>query len=161
MKEPGGETSVARLTLSQAFAATLALSIKSSFPRGFSLVRLRIAMLASALAGLAVVGPAMPANSHTKVVVPIKVTVVGRDYSFTFSKRSVKAGSTVVFTFVNKGETDHNLVFTTLGKTTRLIGPGKSTTVKVLFKKKGRYPYICSVPRHAQMGMSGSFLVTR
>jgi uncharacterized cupredoxin-like copper-binding protein len=116
-------------------------------------------MLASALAGLAIVGPAMPAGSHTKVVVPTKITVVMRDYSFTFSKSFVRAGTTVVFTVTNKGQTDHNLVFTTLGKTTPLVGPGKSVKLKVLFKKKGRFFYVCSVPRHAERGMSGSFLV--
>jgi uncharacterized cupredoxin-like copper-binding protein len=28
-----------------------------------------------------------------------------------------------------------------------------------VFKKTGRFPYICSVPRHAEQGMAGSYLV--
>jgi uncharacterized cupredoxin-like copper-binding protein len=87
--------------------------------------------------------------------------VVAREFSFTFSKSSVKVGSTVVFNVVNKGQVEHNLVFTTLGKSTKLLQPGQKTTLKVTFKKKGRFAYICSVPRHAQQGMGGSFLVKK
>jgi uncharacterized cupredoxin-like copper-binding protein len=125
-------------------------------------VRFRIAFLAFVLAGLAVVGPAATATRQAKVVVPppVKITVVAREFSFTFSKAKVKVGTTVTFKLVNKGQVEHNLVFTTLGKATALIQPGASTTLKVKFRKKGRFFYICSVPRHAERGMSGSFLVT-
>jgi uncharacterized cupredoxin-like copper-binding protein len=118
-------------------------------------------MSIAALAGLATIGPGQAASNQTRVVTPIKITVVARDFSFTLSKLKVRAGSTVIFTLINKGQADHNLVFTTLGKSTPLLGPGKSAKLKVLFKKKGRYPYICSVPRHAERGMADSFLVTR
>jgi uncharacterized cupredoxin-like copper-binding protein len=118
-------------------------------------------MLIGALAGIAIVGPgpAVSASSQTKVVTPIKISVVAREWSFTFSKNSVKAGSTVIFAVKNKGATAHDLVFTTLGKKTPLLSPGKSATLRVVFKKKGRYAYICSVPRHAERGMADSFLV--
>jgi uncharacterized cupredoxin-like copper-binding protein len=118
-------------------------------------------MLASALAGLAIVGPAMPASSNTRLVTPIKISVVARDFSYTLSKQKVRAGSTVIFTVTNKGQTDHNLVFTTLGKRTPMLSPGESAKLKVVFRKKGRYPYVCTVPRHAERGMADSFLVTR
>jgi len=91
---------------------------------------------------------------------PVKITVVAREFSFAFSKPKVKVGTTVTFKVVNKGQVEHNLVFTTLGKATALIQPGASATLKVRFRKKGRFFYICSVPRHAERGMSGSFLVT-
>jgi len=106
-------------------------------------------MLIAALAGLATIGPgaAVSANNQTRVVTPIKITVVARDFSFTFSKSKVRAGSTVIFTVINKGQTDHNLVFTTLGKRTPLLSPGKSAKLKVVFRKKGR---VCTVPRHAE-----------
>jgi uncharacterized cupredoxin-like copper-binding protein len=28
-----------------------------------------------------------------------------------------------------------------------------------VFKKKGRYTYVCTLPRHAERGMADSFLV--
>jgi uncharacterized cupredoxin-like copper-binding protein len=45
------------------------------------------------------------------------------------------------------------------GKKTRLIGPGKTARVTVTFHKKGRFPYLCTVPGHAQAGMKGMFTV--
>ena len=50
-------------------------------------------MLVFALAGLAVVGPAVSASTRTNVVAPIKISVVTREFSFTFSKNYVRAGS--------------------------------------------------------------------
>jgi plastocyanin len=122
-------------------------------------VRLRTAILSSALGGLAVVGPAVPASAGTNVTAPIKISVVAREWSFTLSKQTVKVGSTVIFTVKNKGQIAHNLVFTTIGKRTPLIKPGQSATLRIVFRKKGRYPYICSVTRHAERGMAGSFVV--
>ena len=40
-----------------------------------------------------------------------------------------------------------------------LIGPGKTARVTVTFHRKGRFPYLCTVPGHAQAGMKGVFTV--
>jgi uncharacterized cupredoxin-like copper-binding protein len=120
-------------------------------------LRIRIALLLSALAALAVTGPTAAATTHTSATVKIKV--VATEYSFTFSKASAKKGTTVVFTIKNTGAIPHNLVFTSLGRATPMIAPGTSRTLTIKFTKKGRFPYICSVPRHAEQGMAGSFLV--
>ena len=120
-------------------------------------MRIRIALLLSALAALAVIGPASAARTHSSATVKIKV--VATEYSFTFSKASAKKGSTVVFTVKNTGAIPHNLVFTSLGKATPMIAPGASKTLTIKFAKAGRFAYICSVPRHAEQGMAGSFLV--
>jgi uncharacterized cupredoxin-like copper-binding protein len=122
-------------------------------------VRLRTAILVSALGGSAVLGPAVAASDGTNATTPIKISVVAREWSFTPSKQSVKVGSAVIFTVKNEGQIAHDLVFTTLGKRTPLINPGQSATLHIVFRKKGRYPYICSVARHAERGMSDSFLV--
>ena len=49
--------------------------------------------------------------------------------------------------------------FTINGKQTPLISPGKTAKLTVTFKKKGRYPYLCTVPGHAAAGMKGVFTV--
>ena len=49
---------------------------------------------------------------------------------------------------------------TALGKKTPYIKSGKSATLKVTFKKKGSYEYICTVGEHAQRGMQGKIKVT-
>jgi uncharacterized cupredoxin-like copper-binding protein len=95
--------------------------------------------------------------AHKAAVVPIKVSA--GDFFFRFSTKSVKSGTTVVFTVKNVGQIPHDLSFPTLGKTTKVLDGGQSATLRIVFKKKGRYQYICTVPRHAEQGMSGAFIV--
>ena len=45
------------------------------------------------------------------------------------------------------------------GKKTPLIQPDKTARLVVTFKKKGRYPYQCTVFGHAAAGMRGVFTV--
>ncbi len=123
-------------------------------------MRFRLALIASALVCLVVAGAALaaPPAAHKKTVT---ITVTMKEFSFTFSKPSVPAGTTVTFKVVNKGQIAHDLVFTSLGKATPLIQPGKSKLLVVKFAKVGFFPYICSVPRHAQEGMAGAFKVSK
>ncbi len=128
-------------------------------------LRLRLIALAAVLGALVTAGVAYGASSSTAavkkpaVVKPIKITVTLREYSFTFSKKSVKHGSTVLFTVINKGTLQHNMDIVGV-KRTPILGPGKKTTVKVVFKKKGSFQVVCDVPRHIQLGMVSSFKVT-
>jgi uncharacterized cupredoxin-like copper-binding protein len=91
---------------------------------------------------------AVSATSH--------VTVVAREFSFKLSRRTVPVGI-VVFKVVNKGKLSHD--FKIAGKKTALIKPGKQATLKVVFKKKGKYAYVCTVPGHAAAGMKGVLVV--
>jgi uncharacterized cupredoxin-like copper-binding protein len=76
---------------------------------------------------------------------------------FTLSKKTVPRGA-VAFKVTNKGSLPHD--FEIGGKKTRLLAPGKSQTLKVIFAKAGRYPYLCTVPGHATAGMKGTLVVT-
>ena len=49
------------------------------------------------------------------------------------------------FTVINRGEATHD--FRIAGKRTRILNPGARATLKVTLKK-GRYPYLCTVPAH-------------
>ena len=84
------------------------------------------------------------------------VTVVAEEFSFTLSRRTAPVG-TVIFTVVNKGKLSHD--FKIAGKKTALIKPGKRTTLKVVFRKKGHYSYVCTVRGHAAAGMKGVLAV--
>jgi uncharacterized cupredoxin-like copper-binding protein len=42
---------------------------------------------------------------------------------------------------------------------TPLIRPGKTATPAITFEKKGKYTYLCTVPRHAAAGMKGALTV--
>jgi uncharacterized cupredoxin-like copper-binding protein len=96
--------------------------------------------------------PALGSRSSASSTVTIKVTAT--EYKFALSKRSVSTGTTVIFKVTNKGKVGHD--FKINGKKTRLIQPGKTATLKVVFKKKGKYGYICTVLGHATLGMKGT-----
>jgi nitrite reductase (NO-forming) len=87
----------------------------------------------------------------------VRITVNASEFKFVLSRRSVPTGSTVIFKVVNKGKIAHN--FKIAGKKTTTLAPGKSTTLKVKFAKKGVYPYLCTITGHAAAGMKGAFAV--
>jgi len=58
----------------------------------------------------------------------------------------------------NVGKIQHD--FQIKGRKTRLLSPGQSATLRVTFVRKGNYPYICTVPGHAQAGMKGVFKIS-
>ena len=111
------------------------------------------------IAALVVSSVAFAASRHASVTPPVKITVTLKDYSFGFSRASVPKGSTVVFTVKNKGTQPHNVDFVGVGKRSPIIAAGKTTTLKVVFKKKGKIQVVCDVPRHIQLGMVSSFTV--
>jgi plastocyanin len=85
--------------------------------------------------------------------VTTKVTVAASEFKFKLSKTRVPVG-TVVFTIVNKGKISHD--FKIAGKKTKSLLPGQKATLKIKFRKKGRFAYICSLPGHAGAGMKGT-----
>jgi mono/diheme cytochrome c family protein len=91
------------------------------------------------------------------VAPPKKITVAASEFKFVLSKKSVPAGSTVIFTVINKGKIAHD--FKIAGKKTKTLAKGQKTTLKVKFPKKGLFAYICTLPGHAQGGMKGKFAV--
>ena len=122
----------------------------------------RIAVLVGAVAAvvgvLAQTAPAASkAPASAKATVTINVTAV--DFKFRLSKTSVPKGSVVTFKVVNRGHSPHDFDFPTLRKGTNYIAPGKAATYKVVFSKAGRFRFVCTVPRHAELGMAGNFIV--
>ena len=85
------------------------------------------------------------------------VQVRGGEFFFRLSAKSAAKPGTVTFVFKNVGHVLHD--FKINGKQTPLIQPGKTVKLVVTFKKKGNYPYLCTVPGHAQAGMKGVFTV--
>lgn len=120
-----------------------------------------VALLAAIVVGmLATSAFSAPAATKTsKVVAPTKITVSAYEFYFKFSKAYLAKPGTVWFTVINKGKIAHDFVMPTLKKTTKMLQPGQKQLLKVTFKKKGSYYYLCTVPRHAQEGMAGSFKV--
>src|SRR3954453_418414 len=120
------------------------------FIRGLALV---------ALAGFGTLAgvylPTSSAKTTTAHAKKVTVNVTANEWSFKLSKRSVPAGSTVVFKVTNKGKIGHD--FKIAGKKTKLLAPGKSQLLTVKFTKKGTFAYVCTVTGHARLGMQGKF----
>jgi len=132
--------------------------------------RVGVLVLAVVLVGLVSVLPA--SGRRGLVAMTTKVTVTeGKptELHYILSKTSVPKG-TVVFTVVDKGKLGHDIKFCSkpgsgkanscTGKGTKVIQPGKSTTLTIVFAKAGTYEYLCTVPGHAAAGMKGLLKVT-
>ena len=63
----------------------------------------------------------------------------------------------VVFALTNRGRIAHD--FRIGGKKTPVVAAGRRATLRVTFRKAGRYRYICTLPSHAVAGMSGVLVV--
>jgi plastocyanin len=122
------------------------LAVKS-VKRALILAALVIGVLVPAVSATAGTGSA----SATTVV-----RVTGKEFSFALSRKSGPRG-TLVFRFTNRGTVPHD--FKIARKKTPLVQPGKSATLTVKITKRGRYPYVCTVPGHAAAGMKGVFTV--
>ena len=78
------------------------------------------------------------------------------EFKFTLAKRTVLKG-TVFFKVTNKGTIKHD--FKIKGKKTLVLATGKTATLKIIFTKAGKYPYLCTLPGHAAGGMKGVLTV--
>jgi uncharacterized cupredoxin-like copper-binding protein len=92
------------------------------------------------------------------------------EFHFILSKVTAKRGI-IVFKITNKGAIPHDFKFCSkasssaaatscTGRSTKLINPGSSATLRVTVVLKGSYEYMCTVPGHAAGGMRGLFKVT-
>ena len=85
------------------------------------------------------------------------VDVAASEFKFVLSSKTAKRG-VVIFRVKNVGKLGHD--FQINGRKTRVISPGKSETLRVVFLRKGAYSYKCTVPGHAAAGMVGVFTIT-
>jgi uncharacterized cupredoxin-like copper-binding protein len=116
-----------------------------------------LALAAVTLAALALI-PLAPARiDRQAAATATTVQVKGGEFFFRLSAKSVANPGKVTFSFKNIGHVRHD--FKINGKKTPLIQPGKTAKLLVSFKKKGTYPYLCTVPGHAEAGMKGVFKV--
>jgi uncharacterized cupredoxin-like copper-binding protein len=110
-----------------------------------------IAILAGLVVALAIVLPASARSTATINVTAGKPT----ELKFTLSAKTAKSGK-VTFKVTNKGVTEHD--FKIGGKVTPKLKPGKTVSLTVTLKK-GKAPYLCTVPGHAAAGMKGVLTV--
>ena len=78
------------------------------------------------------------------------------EFKFTLAPKTVKKG-VVTFKVTNKGALAHD--FKIAGKKTKSVAKGKTATLKITFKKAGKFAYLCTLPSHAAAGMKGTLVV--
>lgn len=107
------------------------------------------------LAAIAVALPAAGASAQTNRTASTTVRVTAgspSEFRFKLSKTLVHKG-VVLFRITNRGQLPHN--FKIAGKRTPLLQPGKTKTLRIVFKRTGKYTYLCTVSGHAAAGMKG------
>jgi plastocyanin len=101
----------------------------------------------AALAALALAAPAATPAAPSRTF-----TVQASDFRFKGIPLRTTRG-THVFRVRNTGRATHDLRIA--GKRTRLLRSGQTQTLRVTFRRKGKYAYICTVEGHAALGMKG------
>jgi uncharacterized cupredoxin-like copper-binding protein len=109
------------------------------------------------IAALALVQLASARTDRPTTATATTIQVKGGEFFFRLSKKSIARPGKVTFVFKNVGHVQHDLKINR--KVTPLLRPGKTARLVVTFKKKGKYPYLCTVPGHAAAGMKGVFTV--
>jgi uncharacterized cupredoxin-like copper-binding protein len=120
-------------------------------------IRSMLTLAAVAITVLAVVQFASARTEPQAHASATTISVSGKEFSFKLSAKSVARPGKVTFNFKNVGHTLHD--FKINGHKTPMIKPGKTAKLAVTFTKKGKYPYLCTVPGHAAAGMRGVFTV--
>jgi uncharacterized cupredoxin-like copper-binding protein len=116
----------------------------------------RILIVAAGAVAIAVpAGSAL--GSAQQATLLARVNVSASEFKFVLNKKSAKRG-VVVFKVKNVGKIGHD--FQISGRKTKVISPGKSSTLRVIFLRKGHYSYKCTVSGHAAQGMKGVFTIT-
>jgi uncharacterized cupredoxin-like copper-binding protein len=119
-------------------------------------------LIATAVVGIAVAPaqasryPAMTQHSGSAALLA-RVNVAASEFKFVLSAKTAKRG-VVIFRVTNMGKIKHDFEIKT--RKTRLLAHGQSATLRVVFLRKGHYPYRCTVPGHAALGMKGVFTIT-
>jgi uncharacterized cupredoxin-like copper-binding protein len=124
------------------------------------MLRSRTILLVLALTGVALVAAmsaaaALRLSNRTDQATVTRVTVLAgkpSEFKYKLSRATIPKG-TVFFKVVNRGAIVHD--FKIAGKKTRMLAPGKSQTLRVVFRKAKRYPFLCTVPGHVAAGMKG------
>ena len=97
------------------------------------------------------------ASSRTAAIKEISVT--GNEFLFTPKNIGVSKGDTVKIMFTNTGKYPHNFTISDLNVQTKTVSPGQSDTVTFTADKAGTFTYMCTVPGHADKGMTGTLTV--
>jgi uncharacterized cupredoxin-like copper-binding protein len=113
-------------------------------------------VVVAALAALVVAVSAFGGSARQTATTVTVTAGKPSEFRFTLSKRTVAKGLTT-FKVTNRGTINHD--FRIAGKKTASLAAGKTATLRVTFRKAGRFAYMCTLPGHAAGGMKGILTV--
>jgi uncharacterized cupredoxin-like copper-binding protein len=120
-------------------------------------VRALVPALAVVVLAALAVGTAA-ARTHRPATNAATLSVTATDFRFKIiPSAGLRAGQTATFVVKNRGGEAHD--FKIAGKKTRVLLPGQSARLNVKFTRAGKYQYFCTVGRHYQLGMKGTYTV--
>jgi plastocyanin len=114
--------------------------------------------MAAAMKDMVGLGTVSPAALPSPKPGALAMRVTAKDFSFSPGTISVPAGSKVEVQFVNQGPSFHTFTVPGLGIDLKANG-GQRDSVVLSKLEPGRYPFLCTVPGHAQLGMTGTLVV--
>lgn len=91
----------------------------------------------------------------------MRVAVNGTEFAFSPSTINAKVGQPLTIVFNNNGTFPHNLSIPDLNVKTKTISPGASDTITFTPDKAGTFQFVCTVPGHADRGMTGTLAITQ
>ena len=87
------------------------------------------------------------------------ISLASRDLSFSTDTIDVTAGAYVVLEFTNEGTVFHDWHIEGLANVEGAARPGQTQRVRFRIDTPGRYTFDCTVPGHAEHGMTGVLIV--
>ena len=121
---------------------------------------IRTVIVAVFVAGAVALGAAAqaPASAHAthRAARPTTIRVSTHNSRYVLSRKTARRG-VVIFKVTNPASERHD--FSIKGRTTPLLTTGQSATLRVTFRRKGRYPYKDTFDHHAQFGCRGVFTI--
>ena len=106
-----------------------------------------------------VASPTVTSASPSAAATMQAINITGTEFAFSPSVITAKKGQEVKVTFTNNGKYPHNFAVAELGVKSSTIQPGQTTTVTFTPTKTGSFTFECTVPGHADKGMTGTITV--
>ena len=120
--------------------------------------RLALRVAGAALIALMAFAPA-GAGAKPADPSPSRLLVTAREFSFTLSKPKLDAGRSIIQLY-NYGEDPHDLRIQRVGGPTVTdlgeVLPGQTGTLDTKLRRKSTYRLWCSIPGHADLGMTAT-----
>jgi uncharacterized cupredoxin-like copper-binding protein len=122
------------------------------------------ALLVAATCALGTVGAGAAAMPSTALAATTTLHLSASPTMLMFNTKTLKAKAgkvTIVLTNPKNGSVPHGISIEGHGvdKDSKVVGPGKTTSVTATLKK-GKYTFYCPVPGHEAAGMKGTLTIT-